>query len=428
MKKVITFLTTFTLSFSFLFAQAPEIVQITSGTSYKKQTFYSLATNATATINNTDWDIAFTVYGQQDAGVFLNEAAGVGTPPQNPIKVYKAPTDVFTDVIQVSALKDSLNNDETNWSYGAFNPGVSPSSPFNYGWGAYNNTTKLVEGSKVFVIKLRDGSFRKLEIQKLALTVYTFRHANLDGSDEKVVTVDKTKFAGKTFAYYSFASNKVSDLEPASGFDLLYTRYTSTVEQNGTILSNYPVLGVLTGRGIQVAKAAGIDPSKVKLSDYTSKFEKRADVIGYDWKSFDLATNTWKVLTDLVYFVKLKSEDIYKIEFIDFEGSATGTATFEKTYLGKLVVKLNEITAETNFKVFPTLATDNIQIAFDNKVAEVIELNISDMSGRLFSQNKMTIEAGFQVNTLNVSDLVSGTYVVTLKTSKGIATAKFIKQ
>jgi hypothetical protein len=407
---------------SFLAFADAQVVQITSGAAYKKQTFYSLSNDAKTTINNTDWDIAFSVYGQQDAGVHLNESVGSG---ETPVKLYKAPSNDFTKVITAAEVKDSLYNDEVSWGYGAFNTNRDLANPFDYGWGAYSTATNQVVGAKVFVLRLRNGSLRKIEIQKLNLTVYTFRHANLDGTDEKVVTLDKAKFTGKTLAYYSFATNTVKDLEPAGNFDLLYTRYVSRVEQNG-VIADYPLLGVLTGRGVSAAKAAKIDPKTVKASDYATKYEKRTDVIGYDWKTFNLTDMKWSVAEDLAYFVKVRNGDIYKIVFVDFEGSATGTASFEKTK-SLLVATMDTYAKDLNFKVFPTLAENEIQVAFDNKNNENYDIIISDMTGRLLSQNSLSVGAGFQVNSLNISDLARGSYVVTLKSNKGFATAKFVK-
>ncbi len=422
MKKITLVLATLIFSCASMSAQQ----QITSGAGYKKQTFYNLTSDATATINNVDWDIAFTVYGQQDAGVFLNESAGGGANPENPIKLYKAPTNVFADVISATTFSDSLFNDELGWSYGAFNNGRDAAKPFDYGWGTYSPATNEVAGGKVFVLKLRNKELRKIEIQKLKANIYTFRHAKLDGTDEKIVTIDKAQFAGKTLAYFSFTSETAKNLEPAAGFDLHYTRYVSTVDQNG-VPTPYPVLGVLTGRGIQAVKASGIDPEKVDYKDYLTKFEKKTDVIGYDWKTFLLASMTWAVPTDVAYFVKLKNNDIYKLVFIDFEGSATGTATFEKTLVYKPVIKTNDLNNEINFSVFPTVASSDINFAFDNKNVEKFDLNITDMSGRSVLQNSLDVNAGFQVNTLNISDLASGTYIISLKSAKGIATSKFVK-
>ncbi|MEY4904063.1 MAG: hypothetical protein RLZZ292_1878, partial [Bacteroidota bacterium] len=308
--------------------------QITTGAGYQKQTYYNLATGTSKTVAHTTWDLAFSVYGQQDAGIFVNEAAGSSMGQSLPsTEAYNAPTGNFADVITAAQVTERLYNTEQNWSYGALNELRDTSDAFDYGWGKYNFGNNTVEGNKVFVLKLRDGNFRKVEIQKLALTKYTFRHAALDGTDEKIVTIDKKDFKENTLAYFSFSAGATVVVEPTDGFDLLFTRYSALLTQ-GPTTTQYIVAGILTGRGIQTAKATGIDPKTVKVADYTSKFSKDIDSIGHDWKSFSLTTNKWSVANDRAYFLKMKDQTIWKLVFIDFEGSATGTATFEKTNLG----------------------------------------------------------------------------------------------
>jgi hypothetical protein len=420
MTKVTTLLIACLFVITSLFAQQ----QITTGTSYRKQNFFKLSDASSIVINNTDWDIAFTVYGQTDAGVFLNEAVGSGNPVQLPVRLYKAPSNIFENTVNISEIKDTLYNDEKGWAYGAFNSGRNPADYTDYGWGKYNPPTNEVIGNKVFVIQLRNSTFRKIEIQKLGLG-YTFRHANLDGTDEKVVTFKKGDFKGKTLAYFSFSDNMVKNLELAD-FDILYTRYLTKVEQNGAFLENYPVTGILSGRGVQVAKISGVDPKTINLNNYVSNLNKSIDVIGHDWKTFSLTTNSWTVPSDRVYFVKTAANRYFKLVFIDFEGAATGTASFETEEI-KGIISSKDIAQQYNFKVYPTLTTNDLNIVFDNNDMTAFEITITNMAGQTISNHQIDIAAGFQVKTMNVSDLSVGAYIVTLKSANGFATAKFVK-
>lgn len=405
--------------------------QITTGAGYQSQTFYTLANDGVKTIKNTDWDLAFTVYEKQDGGIFINEAAGSSMGQALPsIALYKTAAKNFQEVILESNINlkdDRLYNDEKgkSWAYGAFNETRDKvkASPFDYGWGVYNTGNKVVEGKLVYAIKTRDGKFRKIEIQNLTGVVYQVRHANLDGSDEKTFTVDKSKFAGKTLAYYSFATNTTSDIEPAN-FDLWFTRYVSLVTQ-GTTTAQYNVTGILSGRGVKVARAAGIDPEKVKYDDFKGNVSSQLDTIGSDWKTIDITINQWKVPTDRAYFVINKAGDIYKIVFIDFEGSATGTATLEKTKIGN--VNVNDISSDIRYKVFPTVVQDEVNIAFDLATNETFDLSIIDMNGRIVLNKKIETTSGFQVITLDASNLLSGTYITRLASKNGIATSKIVK-
>lgn len=405
-------------------------VQITTGAGYQSQTFYNLADNAVKTIKNTDWDLAFSVYGQQDGGVFINEAAGSSMGQAVPsIELYKTSAKVFADVVtegSINLKEDRLYNDEKNksWANGAFNETRDKKAPFDYGWGAYNPASSSVAATKVYALKGRDGKFRKIEITSLKGVVYTVRYANLDGSDEKTFTVDKSKFAGKTLAYFSFATNSTADLEPAA-FDLWFTRYVSYITQGGTT-AQYNVTGILAGNGVQVVRAAGIDPTKIKADDYKTKYSSQLDTIGSDWKTVDIATGKWTVPADRAYFVKTKSNDIYKIVFIDFEGSPTGTATLEKMYIGKFV-SVNDISSSIRYKVFPTIVQNEVNVAFDLEANETFDFSIIDMNGRTVLNKKIEASSGFQVQNIDVSNLLSGTYIARLSSKNGIATSKIVK-
>lgn len=46
-----------------------------------------------------------------------------------------------------------------------------------------------INGNRVFVIKLRDGSYKKLMIQSFAGGTYNLKYANFDGTEEKTVAI-----------------------------------------------------------------------------------------------------------------------------------------------------------------------------------------------------------------------------------------------
>lgn len=232
MKKLLT-LTLFLFATLLLHAQIQEIA---TGAGYQKQSFVNLSNGTETQVANTAWDIAFTVFGFQDAGIFINESAGssMGTPlPQ--VELYDALTSNFNDQPDPSTLTDfRLYNNEKSWNYGAFNEGREATNPFDYGWGLYNPATNQVQGSRVYVLKLRSGQYRKLLVESLTGTTYTFKYANLDGSNATTKTVNKADYPGKTLAYFNLDTGNAANLEPAAGFDFVFCRYTTTLYDPGT--------------------------------------------------------------------------------------------------------------------------------------------------------------------------------------------------
>ena len=62
-------------------------------------------------------------------------------------------------------------------------------------------------------------------------------------------------------------------------------------------------------------------------------FDANITEIGYDWKEFNMGTYQWMLDEDRMYFAKDKNEEVYKIVFTGFEGSASGNITFDITKL-----------------------------------------------------------------------------------------------
>ena len=139
---------------------AQTIQHISTGAGYQKQSFVNLTTGTEKQVNNTAWDIAFTVYGQEDAGVFANESSGSSMGmPLPPIEVYDALTDNFNEQPDPGTLVDlPLFNKEKTWALGAFNERRDTANPLDLGWGMYNPQTGEVAGNWVYVLKLRNGS------------------------------------------------------------------------------------------------------------------------------------------------------------------------------------------------------------------------------------------------------------------------------
>ena len=282
-----------------------------------------------------------------------------------------------------------------------------------------------VVGNQIFVIKLRDGQFKKLEIQEYNGFTFTFQYANLDGTDLVSEQITKADYAGKTLAYYSIENGNALDLEPAE-WDLMFTRYvTPLVDPSGGIL-DYTVTGFLNNSGIQVAKATGIDPETVDEADYADAYNDTLTTVGYDWKSYQ---GSWVIPSDRVYFIKGSSNKIWKIQFLDFEGSSTGVATLQKTYLGD-VTNINEEEYQ-NFNslgVYPNPAIDFTHITIETPSSEQnANYRIYSVDGSLMQNGEMAINPGLNVNRIEL-DLPAGNYQLSVQIGQEIITRPLMIQ
>lgn len=417
MKKAILYFFLF-LATGMLHAQ--EFQEISTGAGYSKQSYVSLSNGTQTQVNNDAWDIGFSI-SSFDVGVFINESAGtVQGQPQPAIEIYDAGTTDFTSQPDPSAVTDhQLFNSEASWASGALNEAFDPNNPFDFGWGTYDPTTHEVTGGRVYVVKLRNGEYRKLQVQSLIGTVYTFRYAKLDGSNEVNKTIDKTAFPGNTLAYFSFATSNTVDVEPATGFDLLYTRYFTPLYDPATMTNiPYAVTGVLSGNGVEVARANGVDPATVTYAAWEDSLKSELNIIGYDWKSF--SGTAWSLDQDLVYFVKTANSNVWKLQFIDFEGSTTGTAVFEKTNLGGASAVNDPSSEVTAFNVFPNPTAGESNLVFSmKKSAGKANLSITNMTGNLVFQTSFQVTQGLNGMVLPTDNLPAGLYIVQLNLANG---------
>jgi len=407
--------------FAVVAVTAQEFDQISVGASYNNQTFYDLETGEKTMIDGDQWDIAFTVFGFQDAGIFINEAAAsMGVE----LELYDLGVEEFSTTVTQADVIDRLYNSEKSWMNGAFNEGRDLADFTDYGWGFYNPATMTVDGVKLYAVKLRDGQFLKLQIEALAATAYTFRYANLDGTNEQSVTFDKSDYAGKQLAYFSFDSGQMMDLEP-EGWDLTYKRYSSPVEAGPDEILNYVVTGILSADGVRVAQADGVDPETVLESDFSGSYSSNIDVIGFDWKDIDINTFQWSLVTDRVYFVKTKDNNTYKLHFIDFEGSSTGIATLQKTEV--MSTSTSEVIGHqvTLGNVFPNPTSGSFSFNYEADKASSIHLAIYQLDGKKMYNKVIDVQAG--ENNISINDFnVAGNYFLMLESGAKTYSQKLV--
>ncbi len=386
----------FSISLLFvLTATAQDFVQVSVGPQYAMQSFYNLDTDKVDQIPNESWDIAFSNIGRQDAGVIINEAASLSGAPLELYSAYENNWDNPMGTQDTLTQDNRLYNTEKSWTEGAFNSSKNPMNPFDYGWGEYIPQEQRVVGNKVFILKMRDGSLKKIQITEGGVSDYTFIYANMDGSDEQVRKVAREPGVGVMF--FSITDDTAFPLP--QDCDLMFKRYAKPLDDGAGGILDYVVLGVLAAPGVETVRAAGVDPNAVDHADYYDSYTATTDNIGHDWKVFDLNEGGWVVPEDRTYFAAAKSGKIYQMTFIDFEGSSTGTSTFIKTCIGSTST-LEELDIELN--IFPNPTSDYLNVNADESIERIYLL---DQSGRLIQEYNDT------QNTLQLpGNLNSGQY------------------
>ncbi len=405
------------ISFS---AYGQDFVEVSYGAGYSEMMFYSFENDVKTTVQNTDWDLAFSAIGLQDAAIHFNEAA---SSTGSPLELYLSPTNSFEEEPDPGTLITRLYNDEVSWTSGAFNSLRDENNPFDYGWGIYNPRTNKVQGFNIYVLKLRDGSYKKFEIQSLDITTYNFRYADLNGDNEVSFAINKQDYLDRDLVHYSITSGKVVEEIPAE-WDLLFTRYISPLDDgNGGILE-YPVSGVLQPNGSMAARADGIDPATVEFEDYKNQLSSFTDTIGHDWKSFNLGTFEWVIDDDLAFFVETSKDEVWKVAFVDFEGASTGVTVFQKWFVGTTGVD-NDIEFIERTNLFPSPAVGELNVRLTSQVKKNLELVITDATGRIMTNKEVIVFEGDNEYVFNVSDFPRGNYILNLIADKKVIARKF---
>jgi hypothetical protein len=221
------------------------------------------------------------------------------------------------DTTGISDWKPMFNS-MASWEEGAFgaNAGEHP----DYGWGVYNMIHHSVIGDSIFVIKLPDESYKRLWIvERDGSSVYTIRHASLDGSNEQEVVIDMKGYADKQFVYYNLRGDSLVDEQPAAAdWDLMLTKYSHTG------LGGYPVTGFLSNDGVTVSVFNAPDSSTAAdatLAD-TTEFTDSITAIGDSWST--LEGYSIIPLDTIVYFIKTDTGTIHQMQVTFFESGYSG--------------------------------------------------------------------------------------------------------
>ena len=395
-----------------------DTVSLLSG--YTQQVWYNLQTCTKYTSSTTNWDLAFDAR-SREASIFIN--------PNNNLHLYltkTAPANWAT-VDTVGIFNAEQFNADTSWYQGAFNR--TGDGYFNYGWGNYNQATHNLTANNIYVMKLADGTLKKFIVDKLSYdTTYTFRQANLDGTNEQKFSLNKTKFAGKLFGYFSLSANALVDREPKlSDWDLTFVRYNGLAPDPASgVLQNYLVVGALLNQDVTVAKVVGKDTAK---SNYTSvPFAAKLNTIGYDWKSFDMTTNKYKVADSTTYFVKRADGKIVKLIFKGFGGSANGNIILSKQTLTALSAVEIDNGNSVRLSVQPNPTSGNqVQLVVDvDNALNNVGVKIFSVTGAEISFQKVNLSQGLQVLNHDISNLTNGFYFAQLQLGNKVLTEKFV--
>jgi len=398
--------------FSVLGVNAQTTDTVSLGAGYVNGIYYSLENNDVHTVEAGNWDIAFTV---SPMGSTIRTNGGHG------VELYNYPNGDTShwstlDTSGISEWKKYYNSDSL-WSKGAFSQ--TADGVFDLGWGNYSMITHYVVADSLFVVKLPDGSYKKLWIDRLASSVYYFKYADLDGNNEVLDTVSKADYINKSFGYYSLQNQVELDREPeTSSWDLLFTKYGQAI--NPTYYMG--VSGVLTNDGVSVSKVSGVHSEDADTSD--ASFSHSMTSIGYNWKKLNYATYQYSAVDSLTYFVKTKAGDIWKVVFTEFGGSSNGNVVFNK----EKILNASSVDESNTFNLatFPNPATDYLNIVFHQGNPDDLNVSVFNLSGSIVYSRNLSGVSGVNNLQLSVGEWSKGLYIINIENQVGSVKTKFV--
>jgi Secretion system C-terminal sorting domain len=386
-------------NFFYAFSQKQENLSYESG--YTDDIFFNLEDSFAESVSNSNWDLAFALYGKGAAGsaILINDAK---------VTLYSVPNLRASewDKVDTSGIDtwEILYNPNKSWTNGAFNIGRGGLSNWDMGWGELNVESGRfeTEGDSLYVVKLSDGNYKKLRIDTLVQSVWTFTYSDIDGSNEVKTSIAKSEYPDKNFIYFSMLNNEIINREPEnSTWDLLFTRYKTDIPGMGM----FPTSGCLSDRNISIAKAENVDFDEI--DDPNTEFSEETNAIGHGWKT--RTGGEWIVFGD-VYFIKKEDENIFKLAFETFEGSATGDFSFK--YENIITSLGDENVSGNTILLYPNPAENNINLLLNNLPSGTIFVKIYSLGGQLAKEFTLNSNGNFEARNINISELNSGAYIL----------------
>ncbi len=145
---------------------------------------------------------------------------------------------------------------------------------------------------------------------------YRLRFANLNGSNERTVTVERDQT--RTLTGFSFDTGPLAIEPPKDAWDILMTRYTHVFYDPEYM--PYSVTGVLLNRANTRAVLDTVhtfdEITAADVNGYT--FTESVNSIGYSWKSYDINGGKYTVYPRFVYVVRRDNGLSFKLRFVEF--------------------------------------------------------------------------------------------------------------
>lgn len=274
------------------------------GSDYGTQIYFDLdAGQVVQTLPVTAWDLGLR---SDPAGyhIMLNTSAIMAAADLGPVK--------FEDVSSVAGAVWRYDRPDGSWDSTAIDV-----------WWQEEGETAASRGHVYLIDRgyRPDGKRRgymKLQVLGADEHSYRLRFANLNGSGDNTVTIERDTLRTLTGFSFDDGGHAIDVEPPKDAWDIVLTRYTHIFYDPEYM--PYSVTGVLLNRARTVAVLDTVhsfeEITSANVADYT--FSEHRDAIGYDWKSYDLDGGKYTVFPYFVYVVRRHDGFTFKLRFVEF--------------------------------------------------------------------------------------------------------------
>lgn len=291
---------------------------------YAEQLYYSFESNSILRQNViTDWDLGFAC-ADEDFEIIMNFGKFMN------LAIVEDVSFESIDRTYADSIPEEL------WKFDNSN-GFKDSTAVGNWWT--NDNGKIESKLFTYVIdrgldeKAKKQGMAKLQITKFENNTYFIKFADLKNNIINEIEIPKDN----QFNYVQLSltgTGSVLSLEPnKNSWDLLFSKYSELVYTSEGDGIWYSVTGAYLNPN--TVEGAVLDEPEFSLIDNetlnTVQLVKNRNIIGHDWKYYDLESSSYYVNSKRSYIVKGVQGFYYKMHFIDFydESGTRGVPKFE---------------------------------------------------------------------------------------------------
>ena len=149
------------------------------------------------------------------------------------------------------------------------------------------------------------------------------KYRDLDGTNEWTNQISEDHF------YYHLKNEQPLNLPNDKEYDIALGKYTDYITVDN-ISQDYTIYGAIVGNAS--AYLLDDDFETIDANDFdVNQLSNRKDIIGWDWKRFNLEKNAYEILPKMTYMISTNSDYLCKLRFVDYlnDQGISGHPTFE---------------------------------------------------------------------------------------------------